>query len=169
MGGYLSVTAPPEVPGQAPSHHTAHHHTPRIEGAVLEQQDMGKFLQQGVSAALTLVSVVFAEDPSGREQCAATAESSSSCDVVGAPEVPVIDISPLMRSDEHSAEEWDTASEAVARACKEWGFFQVCCWCGWGGVGWVFDVGLSEKCGDYRTHPLHLVTTTGGPTKLNLC
>lgn len=83
---------------------------------------MGRFVQQGVSAVLTLVSAVYAEDLSGREQCVAT---ESSCEV--APEVPVIDISPLMRSDEHSAAEWDTAAEAVARACEEWGFFQVCC------------------------------------------
>ena len=50
------------------------------------------------------------------------AGSAGSCDVV-AP--PVIDISALMSSDEHSTMEWDTAADAVARACEEWGFFQV--------------------------------------------
>lgn len=42
-----------------------------------------------------------------------------------AAKVPVIDISALMEPDPLSTEEWDKAAEAVARACEEWGFFQV--------------------------------------------
>lgn len=50
------------------------------------------------------------------------AGSAGSCEMV-AP--PVIDISALISSDDHSTVEWNTAAEAVARACEEWGFFQV--------------------------------------------
>lgn len=38
---------------------------------------------------------------------------------------PTIDISPLVNTDRHSAGEWDAAAEAVAKACEQWGFFQV--------------------------------------------
>lgn len=57
------------------------------------------------------------ELPTG-EQC-----PTDSCQAV-ATEVPVIDIRALINSDQHSSAEWDTAAEAVANACEEWGFFQ---------------------------------------------
>lgn len=40
-------------------------------------------------------------------------------------QVPVIDISALIRPSAHSTAGWDEAAEAVTRACEEWGFFQV--------------------------------------------
>ena len=45
-------------------------------------------------------------------------------------EVPVIDISALMSPDLRSKSDWDEAAAAVARACEQWGFFQVwTCYC----------------------------------------
>lgn len=73
---------------------------------------------------LHLVAAVFAEESSGSNQqrCPAADVASSSCDVI---EPPVIDVSALMSSDDHSTAEWNAAAEAVAKACEEWGFFQV--------------------------------------------
>lgn len=86
---------------------------------------MGRFVRAAV-VVLTLGSAVCAEEELARRQeCSATDDAS--CEV--SPAIPVIDISPLMRSNDHSAAEWDAAAEAVARACEEWGFFQVRCLC----------------------------------------
>lgn len=74
-----------------------------------------------------------------QQQCSATgscdfnmedsqdsSSTRSSCgDDVAVGEVPVIDISALMDPDSRSKSDWDEASEAVSRACEQWGFFQV--------------------------------------------
>lgn len=39
--------------------------------------------------------------------------------------VPVIDVSALMDPDSHSVDQWDETANEVAKACEEWGFFQV--------------------------------------------
>lgn len=39
--------------------------------------------------------------------------------------VPVIDVSALMYPHSHSVEQWDKTANEVAKACEEWGFFQV--------------------------------------------
>lgn len=79
---------------------------------------MGRLAQRaGAVLGFAAAVVVCAE----QHQC--PADSAGSCEVVVAP--PVIDVSALMSSDHHSTADWDTAAEAVARACEEWGFFQV--------------------------------------------
>lgn len=114
---------------------------------------MGWFVQRAV-VVLALGSAVYAEELPRGEQCSATSEESS-CEV--AAEVPVIDISPLMRSNDHSAAEWDTAAEAVARACEEWGFFQVCCWCAGGVLFGSREVQLPISMGTAEGRRLCLV------------
>lgn len=78
---------------------------------------MGRLVQRAGVVLGFAVAVVCGE----QHQCPA-GSAAGSCEVI-AP--PVIDISALMSSDDHSTAEWDTAAEAVARACEEWGFFQV--------------------------------------------
>lgn len=95
---------------------------------------MGRFAQR-VVVVLTFGSAVYAEELSREQQCSAT----ESCGVQEAPEVPVTDISPLVSSVDHSPAEWETAAEAVARACEEWGFFQVC-----GGQPWRSRISIAS-------------------------
>lgn len=74
---------------------------------------------------LHLFAAGYGEESSGasHQRCPAAATDGASCDVVIEP--PVIDVSALMSSDDHSTAEWNAAAEAVAKACEEWGFFQV--------------------------------------------
>lgn len=73
---------------------------------------------------LHLFAAGYGEESSGTndQRCPAAAVDGASCDVI---EPPVIDVSALMSSDDHSTAEWNAAAQAVAKACEEWGFFQV--------------------------------------------
>ncbi|CAM9540730.1 unnamed protein product [Scytosiphon promiscuus] len=81
--------------------------------------------QRAVTLLAFCVSLACADQLAGDQQCPTT----GSCPAVNlGTEVPVIDIQALVNSHEHSSADWDTAAEAVTKACEEWGFFQCFAW-----------------------------------------
>lgn len=84
-----------------------------------------------VAVLLTaLTKSVGGEDPSGHCVTGPLACPSGNESIDAHPDVldiavPVIDVSALMSPASQSRARWDEAAEAVARACEEWGFFQV--------------------------------------------
>ncbi|CAM9194232.1 unnamed protein product [Ectocarpus sp. 12 AP-2014] len=86
---------------------------------------MGRLVRLSVVVVLTSLHTSVCTEELAM-QCPATGsceEASTSTHNVLEP--PTIDISPLVNTNQHSAGEWDAAAEAVARACEQWGFFQV--------------------------------------------
>lgn len=99
------------------------HTTPFAQALSSLGASMAEGLVQCAIAILALcISFACADELPAEHQCPA----AGSCQAVGR-EVPIIDIQALLNSGQHSSADWDKAAEEVAKACEEWGFFQVSC------------------------------------------